>query len=378
MNSIIGKVAVLAGDGIGPELMQETLKVLAAMQQRYGFAVECHIGLVGGAAIDVVGEALPDETLRLCEAADAILFGSVGGPKWTTLAPERQPETAALLALRKHFDLFCNLRPAKIYSCLAPMSPLKSSIVAAGVDILCVRELTSGIYFGVPRFRRGVGDEEMALDSMSYSRSEIKRIARIAFDLARGRSRRLASIDKANVLASMQLWRQVVDEVHRDFPDVAVEHLYVDNAAMQVMRRPADFDVMLCPNLFGDILSDQIAMITGSLGLLPSAAINGSGFGLYEPSGGSAPDIAGQGIANPVAQILSLGLLLRHSLLRPDLDNALQNAVARTLASGARTRDIYTGDSDQQELGTQAFVEAVIDHLPPRSRTKLPQEVPHA
>lgn len=350
-------IAVLAGDGIGPEVMAEALKVLDAVRRRFGLEMAFEQALVGGAAIDACGEALPAETLALCERADAILFGSVGGPRWERLPPERQPERASLLPLRRRFNLFCNLRPARVFPSLAAASPLRADIVGEGFDILCVRELTGDIYFGTPRGREGSGPEERAFDTMAYRRGEIERIAEAAFRLARGRRRRVTSVDKANVLATSVLWREVVTEVGRRHPDVALEHLYVDNAAMQLVRRPAHFDVLLCGNLFGDILSDECAMLTGSLGMLPSASTNERGFGLFEPAGGSAPDIAGRGIANPIAQILSAALLLRIALKQEAAARAIEQAVEGVLAAGLRTADIAA--PGEPAVGTAALGDAI-------------------
>ena len=337
------KIAVLAGDGIGPEVMQEALKVLDAAQERFAFTVTATPADVGGIAIDRHGRALPDETLKLCEASDAVLFGSVGGPRWENLPPAQQPERGALLPLRKHFNLFCNFRPARVFPALAGASPLHPRIVGDGFDILCVRELTGDIYFGEPKGRDGSGPEERAFDTMVYTRREIERIARAAFDAARQRRRRVASVDKANVLTTMVLWREVVTEIARDYPDVHLSHIYVDNATMQLVRDPHQFDVLLCGNMFGDIISDECAMLTGSMGLLPSASISESGFGLYEPAGGSAPDIAGKGVANPIAQILSAAMMLRYSLGQPAAADAIDSAVADVLADGVATPDIAAG-----------------------------------
>ncbi|MCW7753094.1 3-isopropylmalate dehydrogenase [Desulfobotulus sp. H1] len=334
------KIAILAGDGIGPEVMHETIKVLDTVQKRFGFSLEYRHADVGGAAIDNHGEALPASTLETCQWADAVLFGSVGGPKWEHLPPAQQPERAALLPLRKHFGLYCNLRPAKIFPSLASASPLHPEIVKDGFDILCVRELTGDIYFGQPKGREGSGPEEKAYDTMVYTRYEIERIARMAFDFARKRKGRVASVDKANVLTTMVLWREVVTEISREYPDVALTHIYVDNAAMQLVKDPHQFDVLLCGNMFGDILSDECAMITGSMGLLASASLNEDKFGLYEPAGGSAPDIAGKGIANPIAQILSAAMMLRFSLNLGEAADAIENAVTQTLEDGICTADI--------------------------------------
>jgi len=336
------RIAVLAGDGIGPEVMAEALKVLKKVEHEFGVPMEFVEADVGGCAIDKHGHALPPHTLDLCRKSDAILFGSVGGPKWESLPPEQQPERAALLPLRKIFDLFCNLRPARVFSSLASASPLRPDIVQGGFDILCIRELAGGIYFGQPKGREGTGPEERAFDTMIYHRWEIQRIARKAFEIARRRRKKVTSIDKANVLTTMVLWREVVVETAREYPDVTLNHMYVDNAAMQLMRDPHQFDVLLCGNMFGDILSDQCAMLTGSLGLLPSASLGASDFGLYEPAGGSAPDIAGKGIANPIAQILSAALMMRYSFHREDAASAIERAVAETIEAGVRTADIAT------------------------------------
>ena len=354
------KIAVLPGDGIGPEVMEQALKVLDVAQVMFDFQLTYDQADVGGIAIDRHGQALPDETLRLCETSDAILFGSVGGPKWETLPPAEQPERGALLPLRKHFNLFCNLRPAKVFPALASASPLHPRIVGNGFDILCVRELTGDIYFGQPKGREGSGPDERAFDTMVYTRREIERIARAAFDAARLRRKRVASVDKANVLTTMVLWREVVTETAKDYPDIELSHIYVDNATMQLVKDPHQFDVLLCGNMFGDIISDECAMITGSMGLLSSASISESGFGLYEPAGGSAPDIAGQGIANPIAQILSAALMLRYSLNQPKAANTIERAVAKVLDTGLRTPDIAAGG---EAVSTQEMGDAVAKHL---------------
>ncbi|ABV89137.1 3-isopropylmalate dehydrogenase [Shewanella pealeana] len=346
------QIAVLAGDGIGPEVMAEARKVLKAVEQRFTLSIEYSEYDVGGAAIDNHGCPLPEQTLKGCEAADAILFGSVGGPKWEHLAPNDQPERGALLPLRGHFELFCNMRPAKLHAGLEHMSPLRSDISSRGFDVVCVRELTSGIYFGKPKGRQGEGENEEAFDTMRYSRKEIRRIAKIAFEAAQGRRKKVTSVDKANVLACSVLWREVVEEVAKEFPEVELEHIYIDNATMQLLRRPDEFDVMLCSNLFGDIISDEIAMLTGSMGLLSSISMNSSGFGLYEPAGGSAPDIAGQGIANPVAQILSAALLLRHSLKLEDAATAIENAVGKALSDGYLTGELLPAEQRHNAKST--------------------------
>lgn len=361
------RVAVLAGDGIGPEVMSEALRVLDGVAGRFGFGLDLAERNVGGAAIDAEGEALPPGTLAACEAADAILFGSVGGPKWESLPPERQPERAALLPLRKHFGLFANLRPALCFPELTHASPVRADLVAGGFDVLCVRELTGGLYFGSPKYLREEQGEEVAVDTMVYRRSEIERIARVAFAAARGRGKRLTSIDKANVLQNGVLWRRVVTEIGREFPDVALSHLYVDNAAMQLIRNPRGFDVVLAENLFGDILSDEMAMIAGSLGMLPSASLGadrdgGRRFGMYEPSGGTAPDIAGKGIANPIAQILSVGMMLRHSFGRADAADAIDAAVRTVIRQGLRTGDIFS--EGMRRVNTREMGDAILAALP--------------
>ncbi|WP_321150442.1 3-isopropylmalate dehydrogenase [Aeromonas jandaei] len=335
------RIAVLPGDGIGPEVMAEAVKVLAKVQAKFGFSLDYQHFDVGGIAIDNHGTPLPQSTIAGCEASDAVLFGSVGGPKWEHLPPNDQPERGALLPLRAHFKLFCNLRPARIYTGLEQFSPLRADISDRGFDIACVRELTGGIYFGQPKGREGEGANEKAFDTEVYHRFEIERIAKIAFESARVRRGKVTSIDKANVLASSILWREVVTQVAKDYPDVELNHMYIDNATMQLIKAPSQFDVLLCSNLFGDILSDECAMITGSMGLLPSASLNESGFGLFEPAGGSAPDIAGKGIANPIAQILSAALMLRYSLGQEAAAQAIEQAVAQTLAEGYFTADLH-------------------------------------
>ena len=334
------KIAVLPGDGIGPEVMQQAHKVLDAVQEKFGFTLTCNEYDVGGIAIDNHGCPLPEATLKGCEDSDAILFGSVGGPKWEHLAPNDQPERGALLPLRKHFQLFCNLRPAQIHSGLEAFSPLRADISERGFDIVVVRELTGGIYFGQPKGREGEGPEEKAYDTEIYHRYEIERIARIAFESAMLRNKNVYSIDKANVLQSSILWREVVEEVAKGYPEVTLNHMYIDNATMQLIKDPSQFDVMLCSNIFGDIISDECAMITGSMGMLPSASLNQDKFGMYEPAGGSAPDIAGKNIANPVAQILSAALMLRYSLGEEQAARAIEQAVSQALEAGELTADL--------------------------------------
>ncbi|HYY26687.1 MAG TPA: 3-isopropylmalate dehydrogenase [Chthoniobacterales bacterium] len=341
------KISVLAGDGIGPEIMTEAIEVLSQCAALDGFNVDIAEALVGGAAIDATGKALPEETLAKCEASDAILFGAVGGPKWERLPPSEQPERAALLRLRKHFNLFANLRPALCLPELTAASPLRPDLVEGGFEILCIRELTGGLYFGQPKETREEKREKIAVDTMVYRESEIERIAQLAFEIARSRQRKIVSVDKANVLENSLLWRSVVKRVAEEYGDVELTHLLVDNAAMQFIRAPKSFDVVVTENLFGDILSDELAMLTGSIGMLPSAslgtAVRGSyRFGLYEPSGGTAPDIAGKGIANPIAQILSMALMFRHSFHLETAATRIESAVRKTIANGLRTRDIWS------------------------------------
>lgn len=332
------KIAVLAGDGIGPEITAQAVRVLEVLA-RDGLDVQTESALVGGAAVDATGDPLPEETLRVCESARAILFGAVGGPAYDKLPRPQRPEQG-LLRLRKHFDLFANLRPAMVYPELADASPLKADIVA-GLDILIMRELTGDIYFGQPRgIRTNEAGEREGFDTMRYSESEIHRIAQRGFEAARRRQRRLCSVDKANVLETTQLWRDVVTEVGKDYPDVELSHMYVDNAAMQLIRQPRQFDVIVTGNMFGDILSDAASMLTGSIGMLPSASLNASGFGMYEPIHGSAPDIAGTNKANPLATILSLAMLLRYSLDEEAAARRVEAAVRKVLADGVRTADI--------------------------------------
>lgn len=339
------KIAILPGDGIGPEVMREAVKVLDAIQKKFSFKLSYEYADVGGCAIDNYGQALPEKTLKTCEMADAILFGSVGGPKWERLPPAAQPERAALLSLRKHFNFYCNLRPAKVFKNLVSASPLHPAIVRDGFDILCVRELVGGIYFGHPKGREGRGPSERAFDTMVYSRFEIERIAHIAFEAARKRKKIVTSVDKANVLSAMVLWREVVTEVSKEYPDVTLNHIYVDNATMQLVKDPHQFDVLLCGNMFGDIISDECAMITGSMGLLASASINEKKFGLYEPAGGSAPDIAGKGLANPIAQVLSAAMMLRYSFNRQNEADTIELAIENVLEEGCHTIDIAADKS---------------------------------
>ncbi len=357
------KVAVLSGDGIGPEVMAEALKVLDAVQAKFDVSFERTFANVGGIAIDEDGQALPEKTVDACKASDAILFGSVGGPKWETLPPDEQPERGALLPLRKIFGLFCNLRPAIIFPALTGASSLKEEVIAGGFNILVVRELTGGIYFAEPKGIEGEGAARTGFDTMKYSDAEVERISHVAFQAARKRGSKVCSIDKANVLSTSVLWREVVERVAKEYPDVELSHMYVDNAAMQLVRWPKQFDVMLCGNMFGDIISDEAAMLTGSLGMLPSASLAEGTFGMYEPSGGSAPDIAGQGIANPIAQILSASMMLRYSFGMIDAADAVDAAVEKTLNQGCRTGDIFQGLEGEKKVNTKEMGDAIIANL---------------
>ena len=354
------KIAVLPGDGIGTEIVAEAVKVLKALDLQF----EMETALVGGAAYEAHGHPLPESTLRLAKAADAILFGAVGDWKYDKLDRPLRPEQA-ILGLRKNLELFANFRPAICYQELVDASSLKPELIA-GLDILIIRELTGDIYFGQPRGRRVATDghfpgAEEAFDTMRYSRPEIERIAHVAFQAARKRSKRVTSIDKANVLETFQFWRDVVTEVGQQYPDVELDHMYVDNAAMQLVRAPKKFDVVVTGNLFGDILSDEAAMLTGSIGMLPSASLNSSNQGLYEPSHGSAPDIAGKGIANPLATILSAAMMLRFSLNQEAAAQRIEAAVKEVLVQGMRTADIYSAGTTR--VSTQEMGAAVVKAL---------------
>jgi 3-isopropylmalate dehydrogenase len=334
------RVAVLPGDGIGPEVVAQGVEVLRKAAALAETGIELRWGVAGGRAIDEIGNPLPDATLQLCRESDAILFGSVGGPKWDAIAPEIRPERG-LLRLRQELGLFANLRPAKVFTALVDASPLKRDLVD-GLDLVTVRELTGDIYYGEPRGVSTIEGGERGLNTMVYTTAEIERIVRLAFEVARQRARRLTSVDKANVLETSRLWRKVVERVAQDFPDVSFEHMYVDNAAMQLVRAPKQFDVIVTGNLFGDILSDEAAMVAGSIGLAASASLGGRS-ALYEPVHGSAPDIAGQGVANPLAAILSVAMLCKYTLKLDDLAARIEAAVEGVLAQGYRTRDIQAG-----------------------------------
>lgn len=354
------KIAVLSGDGIGPEVMAEALKVLAAIEKKFDVCFERSEANVGGIAIDLEGKALPETTINTCKNSDAILFGSVGGPKWESLPPDEQPERGALLPLRKIFGLFCNLRPAIIFPALTGASSLKEEVIEGGFDLLVVRELTGGIYFAQPKGIEGEGPERTGYDTMKYSEAEVERISHVAFEAARKRGKKVCSIDKANVLSTSVVWREVVERVAKEYPDIELSHMYVDNAAMQLVKWPKQFDVMLCGNMFGDIISDEAAMLTGSLGMLPSASLAEGSFGMYEPSGGSAPDIAGQGIANPIAQILSASMMLRYSFGMIDAADAIDRAVEKVLENGFRTGDIYQNKPGEKKVNTKEMGDAIV------------------
>ncbi|MCF8029298.1 MAG: 3-isopropylmalate dehydrogenase [Desulfohalobiaceae bacterium] len=339
------QICVLPGDGIGKEVTDQAEKVLRALEKRFGHSFELERALIGGAAIDETGGPLPERTLRACRESDAVLMGAVGGPRWDGAPWEKRPEKG-LLDIRKELGLFANLRPAVIFRELAGASLLRPDIVEGGIDLLVVRELTGGVYFGEPKGRDEADGSRSAYNTMRYSEQEIARIARVGFESARKRRGRVCSVDKANVLAVSELWREVVREVAKDYPDVELSHMYVDNAAMQLVRDPTQFDVILTSNLFGDILSDEAASITGSIGLLPSASLSGSGFGLYEPVHGSAPDIEGRNQANPMAMLLSLAMMLRYSLGLEGEAKSVEEAVAAVLKQGFRTRDLaHSGET---------------------------------
>jgi 3-isopropylmalate dehydrogenase len=354
------QIAILAGDGIGPEITAEAVKILTVLREHWALDLVMKPGLIGGAAYDVTGTPLPEETLALAQASDAILLGAVGGPKWETLDISVRPEKG-LLGIRSALGLFANLRPAILYSQLVEASTLKPEVVA-DLDVMIVRELTGGIYFGQPRgVRRLEEGERQGFNTLVYRESEIRRIARVAFTIAMKRDRRVCSVDKANVLEATELWREVVTEVAKEFPEIKLSHMYVDNAAMQLVRAPKQFDVIVTTNMFGDILSDCAAMLTGSIGMLPSASLDEEGKGMYEPIHGSAPDIAGQGIANPLATILSVAMMLRYSLHESAHATRLEKAVGTVLDQGLRTADIYSPGTTR--VGTGEIGDAVVEAL---------------
>lgn len=352
------KIAILPGDGIGPEIMAEAVKVIEVLR-RDGLKIETESALVGGAAYDAHGHPLPPATLTLARQADAVLFGSVGGPQYDALPREHRPEKA-ILGLRKECDFFANLRPATVFPELADASSLKAEIVA-GLDLMIIRELTGDIYFGEPRSITGEKGSRVGINTMHYTEAQIRRIIHVGFKTARQRSKRLCSIDKMNVLEAMQLWRDIAIEIAPEYPDVELTHMLVDNAAMQLVRNPKHFDVMVCGNMFGDILSDEASMLTGSIGMLPSASLDAGGKGLYEPIHGSAPDIAGKGVANPLAQILSLAMMMRYTFNLADVALRIETAVRKTLAGGLRTGDIAR--KGEAVCGTKAMGDAVVANL---------------
>jgi 3-isopropylmalate dehydrogenase len=359
-------LAVLPGDGVGPEVVTAALGVLDELGARFGFEVQRTEHLIGGAAIDATGSALPDGVLDACRNSDAVLLGAVGGPKWDDPRATVRPEQG-LLALRKGLGLYANLRPVRVMDALAQFSTLREEVIV-GTDFVVVRELTGGLYFGQPHGREGEPPNRSAVDTLRYTEAEVERVARVAFELARSRRRRLCSVDKQNVLASSRLWREVVTEVGRDYPEVGLVHMLVDTAAMQLVRDPRQFDIVVTENMFGDILSDEAAMIAGSMGMLSSASLGDAGadasrrFGLYEPVHGSAPDIAGQGLANPLATILSVAHCLRISFGEAQAAQAVEDAVEEAINQGARTRDL--GADDDRALSTQAMASRVVDLLP--------------
>ena len=353
------KVTLLRGDGIGPEIVQEALKVLDAAGKKYAFSIEYTDALMGGCAIDATGVPLPQETIDSCLASDAVLLGAVGGYKWDTLPGNLRPE-AGLLGIRGALGLFANLRPAKIYGPLKGACPLREDIIGDSMDIMVVRELTGGIYFG-KRGREMVDGVEAAYDTEYYTTKEVERIARVAFETARKRNHKVHNIDKANVLESSRLWRETVLRVAKEYPDVELQHLYIDNAAMQLVRNPKQFDVIVASNIFGDILSDEASQVAGSIGMLASASLGEGKRGLFEPIHGSAPDIAGKGIANPLATILSAAMMLRYSLDQPEAADAIEAAVEKVLVDGYRTPDIYTDGC--KKVGTVEMGGAVVAAL---------------
>jgi 3-isopropylmalate dehydrogenase len=354
------KILILPGDGIGPEIVTEAVKVLAALRDDHGLDISMDEALVGGAAIDATGHPLPDATLDLAQEADAILLGAVGGHKWESLDISVRPEKG-LLGLRSELNLFANLRPAILYPQLADASTLKQEVVS-GLDIMIVRELTGGIYFGQPRGIRTLENgEREGFNTLVYKESEVERICRVAFDIAMKRGKKLCSVDKANVLECTEMWREVATAVGADYPEVELSHMYVDNAAMQLVRWPKQFDVMVTTNMFGDILSDAAAMLTGSIGMLPSASLDANSKGMYEPIHGSAPDIAGQNKANPLATILSVAMMLRYTLDEPEMADRIEAAVDSVLDKGLRTADIMS--QGMTEVTTEAMGDAVVDAL---------------
>ncbi|BBM35777.1 3-isopropylmalate dehydrogenase [Pseudoleptotrichia goodfellowii] len=349
------KIALLKGDGIGPEIVDEAVKVLDKIGQKYGHKFEYTQGYLGGESIDRYGVPLSKETTEICKSSDSVLLGAVGGPEWDNIEPEKRPEKG-LLAIRKELGVYTNLRPAILFNVLKDASPLKSEIIGNGLDIMIVRELTGGLYFGQREY-----SEEKAHDTLSYTRAEIERIAKKAFEIAKLRNKKLTSVDKRNVLDTSKLWRKIVNEISKDYPEVEVSHMYVDNAAIQLIANPGQFDVILTENMFGDILSDEASMLTGSLGMLPSASLGEGKIGLYEPSHGSAPDIAGQNIANPIATVLSAAMMLRYSFGLPEEADTIEKAVDKALQDGYRTADIYTEGT--KKVGTKEMGDRIAERI---------------
>ena len=349
------KIALLKGDGIGPEIIDEAVKVLDKIGQKYGHKFEYTQGYLGGESIDRYGVPLSKETTEICKNSDSVLLGAVGGPEWDNIEPGKRPEKG-LLAIRKELGVYTNLRPAILFNVLKDASPLKSEIIGKGLDIMIVRELTGGLYFGQREY-----SEEKAHDTLSYTRAEIERIAKKAFEIAKLRNKKLTSVDKHNVLDTSKLWRKIVNEISKDYPEVEVSHMYVDNAAMQLIANPGQFDVILTENMFGDILSDEASMLTGSLGMLPSASLGEGKIGLYEPSHGSAPDIAGQNIANPIATVLSAAMMLRYSFGLSEEADAIEKAVDKALQDGYRTTDIYT--EGMKKVGTKEMGDRIAERI---------------
>ncbi len=360
------KIAVLPGDGIGPEITDQAVRVLEAVGRRYNHQFEFKEGLVGGAALDAAGTPLPAETLELCRTSDAILFGAVGGPKWDQLPLHLRPETGGILALRKEFGLYANLRPVKVYPALVEATPLKPELVR-GLDIMVLRELTGGLYFG-QKYREPLPEGGFrVVDTLEYTTPEIERILRLAFELALKRRRKVTSVDKANVLGSSRHWREVASAVGEEYPGVELEHMYVDNCAMQLVKNPKQFDVLVTENMFGDILSDQASVLAGSLGMLASASLGG-GIGLYEPAHGTAPDIAGKQLANPIAMILSAAMLLRFSLNLTDEADCIERAVTVVLEQGCRTADLM--EEGKIQVGTAEMGDRIIGQIDPPETLK--------
>ncbi|MTH52938.1 3-isopropylmalate dehydrogenase [Bacillus mangrovi] len=352
-------IAMLPGDGIGREVMNGAREVLSVIAEQYGHEFNFTSGLIGGSAIDERGVPLPDETLELCRNADAVLLGAVGGPKWENQAPANRPERG-LLAIRKELGLYANVRPVKAFECLEERSPFKKSVLQ-GVDFVIVRELTGGLYFGKPSGRSGSGEKESAVDTLVYTKEEVRRIIKAAFEMASGRRKKVTSVDKANVLESSRMWRETAEEVKKEYPEVELEHMLVDNAAMQLIQNPARFDVIVTENLFGDILSDEASVLTGSLGMLPSSSLSLNGLHLYEPVHGSAPDIAGENKANPLAMVLSAAMMLRTSFGLEEEASAVESAVQHVLNAGKRTGDLAA--ADEQVLTTEEMIAEIKESL---------------